>query len=162
MEKYQIGDCVIYGINGVCEIVEIGPLDFGGPDKIYYSLKPISDNRSTIFVPVEKEDDIPRKVLSKEEVEDVIVRSRKAQAASYVPARDKCDPILKSGDNVEVSRMIKLLHNMRRENRKNHKGLNITEERILKDAEKVFYSEIASAFRMSMEEVVTSYSEIFE
>ena len=162
MGKYNIGDYVIYGINGACEVVEIGTLDFAGPDKIYYSLKPVCDARSTIFVPLDKEKEIPRMVFSKKEVESIIEESKSVEAAEYTPNREYCDVILKSGDNVEISKMIKLLRNMRKENRKNHKGLNIQEERILKDAEKIFYSEIACAFDMSMDEVVEEYSPILD
>ena len=162
MSKYKVGDYVLYGLNGACQVVEIGPLDFGGSEKIYYSLKPVSDGRSTIFVSMQKEDDIIRKVISKKEAESVMEKAQKVTPADYTPEREACDIILKSGDNVEVSRMIKLLRNMRKENRKNHKGLNIQEERILKDAERVFFSELATAFRMSMEEVVTAYSEVLD
>lgn len=154
MGKYNIGDYVIYGLNGACEVIEIGTLDFAGPDKIYYSLKPVSDGRSTIFVSMSKEDDIKRKVLSKSEAEAVLLEVKKAKPATYTPYRENCDVILKSGDEVEVSRMIKLLRNMRKENRKIHKNLNIQEERILKDAERVFFSEMATALSLSMDEVV--------
>ena len=30
MQKYKIGDFVLYGYSGACEIVEIGPLSSGG------------------------------------------------------------------------------------------------------------------------------------
>ena len=162
MSKYNIGDYVIYGLNGACEIIEIGSLDFAGPDKIYYSLKPVSDGRSTIFVAMTKEDDIKRKVMSKAEAESVLEEVKKAAPATYTPVRESCDVILKSGDNVEVSRMIKLLRNMRKENRKNHKGLNIQEERILKDAERVFFSEMATAMDMSMDECVDYIGDILD
>ena len=29
MQKYNIGDHVMYGVSGACEIVQIGPLAFG-------------------------------------------------------------------------------------------------------------------------------------
>ena len=54
MQKYKIGDFVLYGYSGACEIVEIGPLSFGGNNRDYYSLKPVYDERDTIYVPVDK------------------------------------------------------------------------------------------------------------
>ena len=123
--KYKIGDFVLYGLNGTCKIVDIGPLDFGGPDKIYYSMKPVSDARSTIYLPLTKEEEILRGVMSKDEAKQVVEGIKKSKPATYSPVRENCDVILKSGDNVAVSSMIKLLRNMRKENRKIHKGLNI-------------------------------------
>jgi len=162
MAKYQIGDYVLYGLNGTCEIVEIGTLDFAGPNKIYYSLKPVSDNRSTIFLPVLKEEEIVRKVMSKKEAEDTIENIKKSKPATYAPVRENCDKILKSGDNIAVSSMIKMLRNLRKENRKIHKGLNIQEEKILKDAERVLFSEMSTALEMNYQDVVSSLGEYLD
>ncbi|MCR5634258.1 MAG: hypothetical protein K6F90_02980 [Lachnospiraceae bacterium] len=160
--KYKIGDFVLYGLNGTCKIVDIGPLDFGGPDKIYYSMKPVSDARSTIYLPLTKEEEILRGVMSKDEAKQVVEGIKKSKPATYSPVRENCDVILKSGDNVAVSSMIKLLRNMRKENRKIHKGLNIQEEKILKDAERVLFSEISIALDMPYTEAVTSIGEILD
>lgn len=158
MGKYNIGDFVLYGVSGACEVVEIGTLSFAGPDKIYYSLKPVYDSRSTIYLPVAKEDEIKRKVIDKKEATKILEEVKDVEAAKYGADREICDPIIKSGDNIELSKLIKMLRNMRKENRKIHKGLNIQEERLLRDAERVFFSEMATAFSMTMEEVIDSYS----
>ena len=160
--KYKIGDFVLYGLNGTCRIEAIGPLDFGGPDKIYYSMKPVSDARSTIYLPLTKEEEILRKVMSKDEAKKVVENIKTSKPATYTPVRENCDQILRSGDNVAVSSMIKLLRNMRKENRKIHKGLNIQEEKILKDAERVLFSEISTALGIPYAETVTSIGEILD
>ncbi len=153
MLKYKTGDFVLYGFSGACEVAEIGPLSFGGPDRKYYSLKPVYDCRDTIYVPVDKEDDIPRKVIGKKEAEEIIASIQENKCSGKVPEKEKCDAILKSGDNFKISNMIKQLRNLRTENRKNHKGLNIADEKLLKYAERILFSEIAIAMKMSMEEV---------
>ena len=48
---------------------------------------------------------------------------------------------------------------MRVENRKNHKGLNIAEEKLLKYAERILFSEIAVALKLSMEEAGDRFGE---
>lgn len=159
MAKYKIGDYVLYGFSGSCQVVEIGSLPFGGPDKIYYSLKPVYDARSTIYVPVDREDEIIRKVITKKEAEKILTEITSVLPAECAFEREACEQVLKSGDNVEVSKVIKQLRIMRKENRKNHKGLNISEERILRDAERIFFSEIATAFDMSMEDTMAEFSE---
>ena len=158
MEKYQVGDYVLYGVSGACEVMEIGPLSFGGPDKIYYSLKPVYDARSTIYVPVMKEGEILRKVITKEEAEKVLGEIKTIEPETDMLEKEACNEILKSGDNIEVSKLIKLLRQIRKENRKNHKGLNMQEERMLRDAERIFFSEMATAFDVSMDEIVHTIS----
>lgn len=161
MNTYKVDEYVVYGINGACLITDIGTLDFAGPDKLYYSLRPVSDSRSTIFVSVDKESEL-RRVMSKKDAEAFLTEVRKAKPATYTPVRENCDLILKSGDVVAVSQMIKLLRNIRKENRKNHKGLNIQEERILKDAERVFFSEFAIAYDMSMDEMIVKIGDALD
>lgn len=162
MPKYSIGDYVLYGVNGSCEIVDIGTLSFAGPDKIYYSLKPVADSRSTVHVPVLKEENIIRKILLKKEVDKILKDVEKVKAAEVISNRENCDPIIKSGDLVLLASLIKMLREVRRENRKRHKGLNIQEERILTDAERVFFSELATVYELSMEEAVSTYTGIVE
>ena len=75
MQKYKVGDFVMCGMSGSCKVEEIGPLSFGGPDKIYYSLKPVYDSRDTIYVPITKEEEISRKVMGKKKAQDRAGRS---------------------------------------------------------------------------------------
>lgn len=162
LAKYVIGDYVLYGLNGSCQVVDIGPVDFADSSKIYYHLKPVSDMKSTIFVSMKREDDIIRRVISADEADKILGEVKKVGKAVYTPKREACDLILKSGDDVAISQMIKLLRYMRKENRKIHKSLNIMEEKILKDAERVFFSEMATALSMSIEEVVAKVGDTLD
>lgn len=157
MAKYKVGEYVLYGFSGACQIVDLGPLSFGGPDKIYYSLKPVYDSRSTVYVPVSKEEEIKRKVISKKEAEEILDCKDRLDDSEISLEKELCEEILKSGNNIEVLKVIRQLRNLRKENRKNHKGLNISEERILRDAERIFFSEIATAFDLSMEDTMAMY-----
>ncbi len=55
MQRFLIGDTVSYGIHGVCLVEDIKTMDFGAAGEMYYVLKPIYDNKSTVYVPCEKE-----------------------------------------------------------------------------------------------------------
>lgn len=67
---YQKNDTVIYGSHGVCTILDISEQKFGDKTAQYYVLKPVSTEKSTIFIPV----DSPilsgrmRRILSAEEI----------------------------------------------------------------------------------------------
>ena len=149
MQKYNIGDHVMYGVSGACQIVEIGPLAFGGPDKIYYSLKPVYDSRDTIYVPVTKEEEISRKVMGRKKTVKQIEQS---SMEGQMPDRETCDVILQSANSVEVANLIRHLRNVRAINKKNHKSLNITDAKYLTYAERIVMSELAVSLSISMEE----------
>lgn len=69
---YQIGEFIVYGNNGVCEVIDIGPINIGGVNKNtkYYTLKPIYES-GNIFVPVDTPVFI-RSVSTYDEVQDLI------------------------------------------------------------------------------------------
>ena len=52
---YHVEDAVLYGSDGICRISEIVTRDFGGAPVEYYVLKPIRQEASTIYVPVNNE-----------------------------------------------------------------------------------------------------------
>ena len=123
MLKYSIGDHVMYGMSGACEIVEIGTLEFAGPEKVYYSLKPVYDERDTIYVPVAKEDEIARKVVGKKEAQKTVKEIREGSIEGDLPDRDTCSTILQEADGLEVANLIRHLRLLRSQNKRNHKGL---------------------------------------
>ena len=152
MQKYNIGDHVMYGVSGACQIVEIGPLAFGGADKIYYSLKPVYDSRDTIYVPVTKEEEISRKVMGKKKAQETVKLIEAGHMEGGLPDREECDAILQNADSVEVANLNRHLRNVRAINKKNHKSLNITDAKYLTYAERIVMSELAVSLSISMEE----------
>ncbi len=50
---FKIGEYVVYGHNGVCQVTEIGPLKTVTKDegKLYYTLIPYGVKGSTVFAP---------------------------------------------------------------------------------------------------------------
>lgn len=52
---YSIGEIVLYGSNGVCEITEITTKKIGKDSIEYYVLKPVCSDSSTLFVPTQNE-----------------------------------------------------------------------------------------------------------
>ena len=64
---FDIGDNIVYGSNGVCTIMNVGPLNFGGvsQDRLYYTLKPRYIKRSEIFSPTENNTMVMRKVMTR-------------------------------------------------------------------------------------------------
>lgn len=71
---FEVGEFVIYGSSGVCRVEKIGALGGRGPERKrqYYTLKPRYSSE-TIYAPVDTEV-FMRKVISREEAEQLIER----------------------------------------------------------------------------------------
>lgn len=69
---YAVGDKIIYGENGVCQIEQIAPLAMSGApkDKLYYYLRPLVGS-GTYFTPIDS-GAYMRPVISRQEAEELI------------------------------------------------------------------------------------------
>ena len=52
---YEVGDLIVYGRTGICEVTEITTLKMDGvpKDKLYYILRPVREKRGKVFTPVD-------------------------------------------------------------------------------------------------------------
>ena len=71
---FQINDVVVYGSQGVCEIIGIDEKKIDGVIKKYFVLKPKNDKGATFYVPTwnEKAWGKMRKVMTKKDVNALI------------------------------------------------------------------------------------------
>ncbi len=152
MQKYKIGDYVMYGMSGACRVAEIGTLDFAGPDKVYYTLKPVYDARETIYVAMDKEGDIVRKVVGKKRAKEVLEMIDAMVGEDILIEREVWSQILKESKHERIISMILQLRGIRRENKKNHKGLNIADAKLLTYAERILSSEMSVALGIPMDD----------
>lgn len=72
---FTVGDHILYGKNGVCELIDIcrSPLD-QSDERMYYVLRPIHNNSATIYTPVDNEKVASRKLMQRSEADDLIKR----------------------------------------------------------------------------------------
>ncbi|HKM21951.1 MAG TPA: CarD family transcriptional regulator, partial [Lachnospiraceae bacterium] len=63
---FNVNEYVVYKGSGVCRIIDIGTLDFGGMDKEkkFYFLRPVHAKESITYAPVDNAKVPMRKVLS--------------------------------------------------------------------------------------------------
>ncbi|RHU94694.1 CarD family transcriptional regulator [Clostridium sp. OM07-9AC] len=71
---YQVNDSVVYGTHGVCEVTAVGRLSMSVADrkKKYYTLRPVYQKDSLVYVPVDHIKLPMRLVLGKEEAEKLV------------------------------------------------------------------------------------------
>ena len=161
---FEKGQYIIYGIRGVCEVMDITTVDRpGGPKgKLYYVLRPYYHQDSKIVTPVDSDKTVIRPLLTREEalalidriqdVKEMEVTEDKQREERYKEALKTCDC------RVWVS-MIKALYLRRKDRMDQGKKMTDLDERYFKTAEENLYSELALSLGMPREEIVDYINE---
>ncbi len=145
---YSTGEFVLYGTHGVCRITEVTGMKFGNETRHYYVLSPVSERKSTIFVPVDSEVLLAqmRRVLTKEEI-DALLAAVVPGALSWIvndsERKEFCALTIKSGDRMALINLIEMMYLHQEETRNCKKHFHVTDERFLREAEKLLHEEFA-------------------
>ena len=143
---FQIHDVVVYGAQGVCEIIGIQVQRTGAENKSYFVLKPKNHTDATFYVPTWNEKALAkmRKVMTKEAVDDLIdsmpnknplwIENEKERKETY-------KNILAGGDHAAVISMIQALYLRKKEREAEGKRLHMSDEHFMKEAEQLLYHE---------------------
>lgn len=161
---FKQGDTVVYGSHGVCRVVDVREETFGPVRQTYYVLQPKKDARSTFYCPVAQEARL-RGLLTKEDVQQLIHEMPQIDTVwdeEDGTRRDRFAAILKNGDHREVVKLIKTLYQQRRLRAEQGKRLPLADERVMKEAERLLYEEIAHVMEISPDEVITYIEETLE
>lgn len=155
---YKAGDMVIYGGNGVCEVVSICTMDKDGvdPNKKYYQLEPLYQG-GTIYTPVDTKV-FMRRVITKGEAERLIEDIPNIQAEAY---HDKSvqglsqhyQNALQSYDCSDLIELTMSIYSKKLYNEKNNKKLGTVDDKFKKRAEDLLFGEFAVALEMAKDDV---------
>lgn len=155
---YQIGDTVVCGSNGVCTILEIGPLSIMGKTqrkKKYYTMRPYFDANGRVYMPVDCDEALIRPALTKEEatelmnefdtLSEIVISDEKMRETEYKNAVNSSNPEL-------LIRIIKTMHLRRQSRLQSGKKSTAIDDRYYRVAEQRLYEEIALALEMERDE----------
>lgn len=143
---FKINDVVVYGSQGVCEIVGIDEKKIDGVIYNYFVLKPKNDNATTFYVPTwnEKAWRKMRKVMTKKDV-NVLIDSMPSQIPTWIAneneRKETYKKILASGDQAAIISMVQALYLHKKEREAEGKRLHMSDEHFMKDAEQILYNE---------------------
>ena len=155
---YEVGALVVYGSDGVCRVDKIGPLEMQGAQKgiDYYTLSPLYHG-GTIFTPVDTKV-LMRPVMTREEAQALIAHIPEIQAEncqSHNPRllHEHYQSSLKSGDCVELVKLIRTIYAKGREAAGKGRHLGQVDERSKKQAMDMLHGELAVALGIRVDEV---------
>jgi CarD family transcriptional regulator len=154
---FQVGDYIIYGMNGVCVVENIGEIEANvvPKERLYYTLRPYYSDRSTIFTPTDNIKVKMRSILTKEEAVSLLNNihnidclwdnNEKGREMEYKEAIRKCDckQLLKIVKSLYLSRKAKLADG---------KKLPARDEKYYYMAEDSLYGELSLSLGLEIEE----------
>ena len=143
---FKINDVVVYGSQGVCEIVDIEENKIDGTSKCYFVLKPKADRGATFYVPTwnEKAWGKMRKVMTKKDI-DALIDSMPTKVPTWIAneneRKETYKKILASGDQAAIISIVQALFAHKKERETEGKRLHMSDEHFMKDAEQLLYNE---------------------
>lgn len=154
---FSINDTVMYGTVGVCRVEGVSELTLGRESKEYYVLKPIANGGSTVFVPLDNDILLGkvRELLSRDEIDEMLrnvdfsdmwIDDSTARAQTF-------GDIIKSGDRVKIISVMLTLSERRRSLSGTGKKLRISDERALRDSERILSDEFSYVLDIAPESV---------
>ncbi len=155
---YSVGQTVLYGTNGVCNISEITTKKVGKLNLEYYVLKPICSDSSTLFVPTQNEQLVSkiRFVLNKEQIKEILQNLPDSEEwiSNKNDRINSFKDVIASGDCYELIKLIRIINNHEKQQIKKGKHLHIADERILKEARKMVCDELSVVLKIPRNDVM--------
>ncbi len=155
---FSAGEVVTYGTQGVCRVKEISVMKFGSTKGEYFILVPFSDPKAVVYVPTSKPALVAkmRPVLSRKELDELILKTA-GESLEWIAGdnerKDYCDRVLKSGERVEIMRMMEMLYLHRESLKDQKKHFHNIDAQYLKAAERMLHDEFAFVLGIAPEDV---------
>ena len=145
---FSVNEKIHYGGSGVCIIQEIATMRFGRTRERYYVLKPVYQNSSLIYVPVENEALVSkmRPVLTRQEVDALIEEMPSVETAWEDDSQQRklsFDALLRSNRCRDLVVLIKTLQEHKVVRAKLGKSLHVSDETYLREAQRLLFDEFA-------------------
>lgn len=155
---FKIGDYIVYGMNGVCRVEEIGPMNLSGidSDKTYYTLLPLYTKGSRVFTPVDNCKVIMRPVIDKKETCALIDEMKEIGLIEVADDKHRelaYKEALKSCECRELIRIINTVQKRKEIRLAEGKKMSACDERYLKLAQDSLYGEFALSLKLEKNEV---------
>ena len=148
MLKLKVNDVVVYGTTGVCRVDGFTDVKMGRETKQYYVLTPVANASAAVYLPTDNDQLMSRvhTLLTKAEIEKLVVslpQDKEIWNDNPAERMRLFADVLKSGDRGQVLLAVRTLILRRRALSASGKKLHITDERALRDAQRLIYDEIA-------------------
>ena len=155
---YQCGDQVVYGIHGVCNILDLELRTVDRKKVEYYVLSPMEQPDARFYVPTQNQAAVAklRPVLSREALDALLVSEEAGQDAWIADEnqrKQRYRELINSGDRAALICMVRTLHAHKAAQLACGRKFHLCDENFLRDAEKLLSSEFSLILNIRPDEV---------
>ncbi len=152
---YQIGDRLVYGVHGVCQVAREEQRRVDGKELTYLVLEPVGQRGACYLVPIQNPSAMKRlRPLQNRNAMEQLLRSGPELPDAWIPEepvrKQRYREYIASADVESLIRMICSLYRHRELQRASGKKCHVSDENFLRDAEKLLSGEVAAV--MGLEE----------
>lgn len=154
---YQIGDKVVYGMHGVCEVVDQEERLVDRKRVTYLALEPVGQGGSKYFVPTHNAAAMAkvRRMLSKEELAE-LMNSEEVRTDGWIKdenlRKQTYRELISSGDRAKLMQMAHTLYRHKASQAAAGRKCHLCDDNFLRDAEKLLIGEISIVMEMEQDQ----------
>lgn len=155
---FQIGDQVVYGIHGICRIIDLEERVVDRKKIPYFVLEPMDQPGARFFVPSQNPAALAklRRVLDRQELESLLASQeirRNCWIADENRRKQRYRELISGGDRVALLQMISSLHQHKKEQTAAGRKFHLCDENFLRDAERLLNAEFSLVLGIKPSEV---------
>ena len=146
---YQVGDRVVYGIHGVCQVVALEERVVDRKKVVYLALEPVGQGGTRYLVPTHNAAAMGklRKMLNAEEIQ-AMFSSEQIYRGEWIPDENRRKQLYREriagGNCMVLLEMICTIYRHKKEQAAAGKKFHQCDENFLRDAEKILAGEISA------------------
>ena len=153
---FQVGEYIVCDHNGVCQVLAVTEMPELKKDVLYYQLEPVYSRGSRIFVPVDSNKLVMRRVFTEEEVETLLKEIPSIETiwiSNEKKREEQYREVARKYDCREWVKIIKTIYLRKRNRRMEGKKITYIDEKYMKLAEENLYGEISIPLKISPDRV---------
>ncbi|GHU63622.1 CarD family transcriptional regulator [Clostridia bacterium] len=154
---FEKGEYVMYSCHGCCIIADYSEVEMDGAMKMYYHLTPIGENRTVIMTPVDNQKVRIRKIISGEEGKKIFGAIQELEDLEWIDNRTQRSQnfknVIREGSTQELAQLVKTLLWKKMESRLEKQKFTVADTNVLRDAEKLLYSELSASIQMDLGQI---------
>lgn len=155
---YQVGDQVVYGVHGVCRILDVEVKSVDRQKVPYFVLEPLDQPGARFYIPTQKPAALAKlsHLLTREELDALLTEAFRENSA-WIEDENKRKlyyrELIGSGDRKALVAMVHALHQHKQQQLSSGKKFHLCDENFLRDAQKLLNSEFSLVLQIPAEQV---------
>ena len=145
---FQQGSQVVYGVHGVCNILENETRVINRKKVEYYVLQPLEQPEARYYVPTQNEAAVAKMnpILTREGIEEML-RGKDILTQTWIEDENQrklyYKSVIGSGDRAALIGMVRLLYHHKKQQLAAGHKFHISDENFMRDAEKLLSGEMS-------------------